>query len=277
MNRFGFIDSSGILKTDPFLGTGLLVVRNVGDITDKLCKNGVPAKQIVNANKKRLIENLVAAGNHEEAVRILMSNARFEMKFDNVRASIEKLYEKMIDIFFSDAENRFSATVVKRLAEPHAADGMDDTWETYTDFSADLVLREMKALPNDSLCVVVDEISRPRKKSLSLEDTLLAKIRNESARDSAVDFSKVFGALSIESHSNFLLQLCDILLGAVVYDYKRQAGLVSMKISNRKEHLVNRIRQTLKVKTLGAPFEVSTPAFFSVSEMSQSRLPLIGS
>ena len=47
MKMFCFTDSSGILKSDRFFGTGLLVVKNVGDLGDKLNKNSQPVKVFV--------------------------------------------------------------------------------------------------------------------------------------------------------------------------------------------------------------------------------------
>ena len=54
MNRFCFIDSSGIIKSDPFFGTGLLIVKNIGDMADKLNKNSQPAKEKARQNKNTL-------------------------------------------------------------------------------------------------------------------------------------------------------------------------------------------------------------------------------
>ena len=112
----------------------------------------------------------------------------------------------------------------------------------------------------------MDEITRPRNKPLSLEDTLLSKIRTEVLKDNVMNFDKVFGALNIESHSNFLMQLSDLLLGAVMYDYKKKAGLVSDQIKRRKEPLVNKIRNALKVDDLAHTFTDDSLAYFDISE-----------
>jgi len=62
MRRFCFTDSSGILKSDRFFGTGLLIVKNVGDLGDKLYKNGQPAKALVKGAKNRRIDALLSQG-----------------------------------------------------------------------------------------------------------------------------------------------------------------------------------------------------------------------
>ncbi|MEK9184658.1 MAG: hypothetical protein AAB866_00645, partial [Patescibacteria group bacterium] len=211
MKRFCFTDSSGILKSDRFFGTGLLVVKNVGDLGDKLCKNSQPAKTLVKISKNNRIEFLLRNGNKDEVITMLKGNYRFEMKFDHVGSKmVFPHYESMIDIFLSDPDNRFSAMVIDKQNQNFDNGNMGDAWETYTKYVAMLVATEMGKLPpNDELCLVVDEITKPKNKALSLEDTIMSKIREQISKNSSLDFNRVFGCFSIESHSNFLMQLCD--------------------------------------------------------------------
>lgn len=188
------------------------------------------------------------------------------MKFDNVRKTTELYYQRMIDIFLSDKDNRFSAIVVNKEDPTFDGSLIEDTWETYTKYSANLVIQEMKNMPTDKFCVVVDEITKPRTKPLSLEDTLLSKIRAGIIDDRSIQFENVFGAISIESHSNMLMQLCDVLLGAVMYDYKKKAGMTSEKIEARKESLVKKIRDFLKTETLVKKTSDGSVVYFSVNE-----------
>ena len=266
MNKFCFIDSSGIIKQDRFFGTGLLIVKNVGDMGDKLSKNSQPAKQKVQQSKNEKIEALLSLKKKDEVIQILRNSAKFEMKFDTVRPSTQMYYERMIDVFLSDKDNRFSAMIIDKYKAGFNEKEIEDTWETYTKYAATLIVKEMKNIPEDSLCIVVDEISRPRNKLLSLEDTLLIKVRTEVLKDPTLDFDSVFGAFSIESHSNFLMQLSDLLLGAVMYDYKKRFDMVSPAMEKKKETLVKKLRDTFKVKTLAHDFTENTHAHFHVFE-----------
>ena len=266
MNRFCFIDSSGIIKSDPFFGTGLLIVKNIGDMADKLNKNSQPAKEKTRANKNKQIEHLIANGKQDEVIKILRNNSRFEMKFDNIRASTEIYYERMVDIFLSDKDNRFSAMIVDKQNPQFDGSCIEDAWETYTKYAASLIVEELKNLKGDKLCIVLDEITRPRNKPLSLEDTLLSKIRTEINKNPSLNFDDIFGAFSIESHSNFLLQMSDLLLGAVMYDYKRKMGLTSHKTELKKESLVNKLRSTFGVSSLACNFKNDSLAYFNVFE-----------
>jgi len=266
MPRFCFIDSSGIMKEDQIFGTGLLIVKNVGDMADKLNKNSQPAKELAKLSKDKKVEELVASGHSDEAIRLLRNSKRFEMKFDNVSSPKRVFYERMIDIFLSDKDNRFSAMVVNKQHPAFDTNGVEDAWETYTKYAASLVVQEMKNLPDEPFCIIVDEITRPRNKPLSLEDTLLSKIRNEVSKDESLDINRVFGALSIESHSNFPMQLCDLLIGAVMYDFKKKLGLVSQGMENKKDWLVEKLRSSYRVDHLAQDFTNDTFGHFHVFE-----------
>lgn len=76
----------------------------------------------------------------------------------------------------------------------------------------------------------------------------------------------VFGAFAIESHSNLAMQLCDVLLGAVLYEYKRKFNLNSSRTEAKKEPIVSKIRTTLGVTTLADEFTENSRAYFNVFE-----------
>ena len=268
MKRFCFTDSSGILKSDRFFGTGLLIVKNVGDLGDKLCKNAQPAKALTKESKNKRIEFLLSQGAKDEVISMLRGNYRFEMKFDHVgNQNTLPYYESMIDIFLSDSENRFSAMIVDKQSMYFDSDSMGDAWETYTKYIAMLVATEMARLPiGDELCLVVDEITKPQNKPLSLEDTIMSKVREQLSKNPALDFNKVFGCFSIESHSNMSMQLCDVLLGAVMYDYKKKNNMNSRATEFKKEPIVKKIRTSLGVLTLASEFTDSSKAYFNVFE-----------
>ncbi len=267
MRRFCFSDSSGILRSERFFGVGLLIVKNVGDLGDKLYKNSQPAKAKVKESKNRRIENLLSQNKKDEVIQMLRGNYRFEMKSDNIgNPNLLPHYLSMVDIFLADHDNRFSAMIVDRQNPAFDHAGLQDEWESYTKYTALLVKKEMQQLPVDELCVVVDEITKPRTKALSLEDTILGKIRTEIANDQNLDFNNIFGAFTIESHSNLPMQLSDVLLGAVMYDYKKRYGMNSALTESKKEPFVSKIRNELGVQTLASEFTHNTKAYFNVSE-----------
>jgi len=267
MSRFGFIDSSGIIKKDRFFGVGLLMIKNVGCLSNKLVKNYQSAYNTAKENKNIAISRLIDAGKKDEVINMLRNNKRFEMKFDNLKLSLQPHYKKMVDIFFSDKENRFSAMVIDKDESNFDEAYINDAWEAYTGYSATLVLREMRNLQNDKLCLIVDEITKPKSKAFSLEETFLSKLEFKTKKDQAVDFTNIFGAISIESHSNALMQLSDVLLGAVMYDFKKKNELISAMMERKKEELVKKIRETISIDNLAREdFTKHSPVYFSVFE-----------
>lgn len=269
MNRFVFIDSSGIIKQDKFFGVGLLVMReNIGDLVNKLSKTYQAAQSIVKINKDTALNQLLKNERKDEVIKILHKNKRFEMKFDNVRPSTKPYYKRMVDVFFSDRKNRFSAMVIDKEKPGFDANLINDTWEAYTGYSTSLVVREVRNLKDDKLCLIIDEITKPHNKPFSLEETFIKKLKFKITKDKDKDLNldNIFGVLSIESHSNILMQLTDILLGAVIYDFKKKNSLTSINTEKRKEDLVKDIRKTLGINNLAQDFTKHSPAYFSVFE-----------
>ncbi len=173
----------------------------------------------------------------------------------------------MIEIFFSSSENRFAAMIVDKENPSFDANRINDSWDAYTGFSASLVLREMRNFKHDGICLVVDEITKPNSKALPLEDELVRKLTHKiknSEKDLEISCDNVYGAISIESHSNQLMQLNDVLLGLVMYDFKKKAGLISQKVEKKKERLVEEVRNKLTIDTLAQDFTKHSPSYFSV-------------
>ncbi|MDZ7587395.1 MAG: hypothetical protein U0946_06590, partial [Patescibacteria group bacterium] len=57
------------------------------------------------------------------------------------------------------------------------------------------------------------------------------------------------------------------LLGAVMYDYKKNIGLISEKLSQKQEPVAEKIRNILKTKSLAANKTFHNPNYFSVWEL----------
>lgn len=271
MNRFAFSDSSGVIKKDRFFGVGFLIIKDVGTISHLLTKNRQSAQNIRGKNKDAAITRLLSSNKKDEVIKILSNSKRFEMKFDNVRPSLIQYYQKMVDIFFSNKNNRFSAMIVDKNHPSFSGVFANDTWDAFISYAATLMLREMSNLSGDNICLLVDEISKPNSKQLTLEDALMEKINNKIRHTKKPQYqgispNMVFGALSIESHSNNLMQLTDVLLGAVMYDFKEKVGLVSEKMKRKKEVLLLQIKNTLGVQTLAQDFTKHSPVYFSVFE-----------
>ena len=79
----------------------------------------------------------------------------------------------------------------------------------------------------------------------------------------------IFGVSRLESHSSLLLQVVDILLGCVMFDYKNQVGLISEKLAVKQEMVVERLREKLNTKSLAQNKTYHKPNYFSVWEFNK--------
>jgi hypothetical protein len=60
------------------------------------------------------------------------------------------------------------------------------------------------------------------------------------------------------------MQLSDILLGSVMFDVKKNAGILSNKLQRRKEEVVEVLRKGLGKPRLDEQFTVHKPVYFHV-------------
>ena len=113
--------------------------------------------------------------------------------------------------------------------------------------------------------IVLDELPKPKQISSSLEEVIMNKIRGQCARKYPnQELCSLLGAIRIESHSTLLMQLCDVLLGAVMFDYKKGGGIISDKLQRRKEEVVAVLREGVGKSMLATPFTVHKPVYFHV-------------
>lgn len=68
-----------------------------------------------------------------------------------------------------------------------------------------------------------------------------------------------------------MLQLVDILLGAVLYDFKNAGGLISDKLRQRQGVFVEVIRDTFNRSTIAAHFTANKPSYFNVWKMKWKK------
>lgn len=155
--------------------------------------------------------------------------AGFEAKWTKVSPGGVRLYRDWIDYFFDDDDLHFRAVVVpdKSLLQ-HNAFGQDhDTWYYKMYFSMLKTILD----PNARYRIYLDiKDTRSAPKVAHLHDVLA---------NSVYDFSRqiVERVQPVRSHEIEILQLADLLIGAVSYANRGHAG------SPAKQALVDRVRE----------------------------------
>lgn len=261
-----YIDASGTFDPkDRFFGVGMLTVKNPGPLTDLLHPTFQRVMAISQVYRNQKLDALKNQGKIDEAIDMLKKSKKFELKFDRLTPTKFDHYKEMLRIFLNDNENRFAVMVIDRQHKNYDGSFFKTTWDAYTSYLATLVSRELTNLPNEEMFLVLDEISKPKQIAKSLEEVVMEKIEKQCARKySDKKICVITNATRIESHSNLLMQLCDVLLGSVMFDYKKSAKILSDKLQKKKEEVVAVLRTGLSKDKLDQSFTVNKPVYFHV-------------
>ena len=167
-------------------------------------------------------------------------SSTFEVKWNKVSPSGQKLYRDLIDYFFDDDDLHFRAVVVpdKSKLDHSRFDQDHDTWYYKMYFTM------LSAVLTQDHCyrIYLDiKDSRSQRKVAKLHEVL---------SNSVYDFSReiVERVQQVRSHEIEMLQLADLLIGAVAYENRGLSG------NQGKEALVRRMKErsryTLRHSTL---------------------------
>lgn len=181
-----------------------------------------------------------------------------EIKWSKVSAKKLPLLISLVDVFFS-SNATFSAFVTdKRKHNVIARFG--GLFEAYEALARQLVRASIKR--GETTFVIADQYSAPP------GDTFEESVRDDVNR--ALQRTAVAGVCRMRSQGIDLLQLIDLLLGAVVYEYKAQSGVVSLANYKPKVQLLEHIKQQAGVSTFVGGYKDSR---LNVADYARVRKP----
>lgn len=272
-NYFAFIDESGNSNQERFFGLGLLIINNdLGDFYDEMKSFYDKVADIARNNKLVKISELRQQGDNQQLAEIAKSSKRFELKFKYINSTNNLIYKSLITKYFSFLNTRFCALVIDRnKINPYTKnDGQRiNPWDAYIQQAAMLIANNLKNIFPCKICVLADDLSRPSTVKKSFENSLADSIRNRL--DKKGMNCEVFGVSRLESHASLMIQIVDILLGCVMYDYKKPAGLVSIRLAGKQEIVVSMLRNGLGTKSLAQNKTYHKPNYFSVWELEKKQ------
>lgn len=262
-NYFAFIDESGNSTQERFFGLGLLIIDDeIGDFYDKMKSYYDKAKDIAYKNKLLRIQTLKETSELEQLAKIAGSSKNFELKFKYINSTNNDVYKSLIDQYFVYQKVKFCALVVDRGKHKSEL----NPWDAYIHEASMLIANNIRNISPCQICVLADDLTRPstitKSFERSLSDAIGARLKKVGSGD------KVFGVSRLESHASLLLQIVDILLGCVMYDYKQNIGLISDKLSAKQDVVVSRVRDYLGTKSLANSHTYHKPNYFSIWEFS---------
>lgn len=232
-----FVDETGGLHeaSQPVFGVGLLVVRDVAQLTDllhttSLNLNGSMRQKRLALQRRLYAESAAAVGIKD--LQFLMRRSRHhEYKFTEVRPYNVQEYKAILNVFFSVFSSEFHAILIERSPRSLAHCGKD-SWPTYVFATKALLKRRLKE-PSFVCC---DWQGKPKKHDISLEDELCT-------------LKQVEGCLRMTSETSPFLQVVDLLVGAASFDWRDERGFISESTaSTAKRDLVRFVKSRLGMR-----------------------------
>ena len=210
-----FIDETGVLtsssREQPVYGIGLLVVHDPVAITDALYKTHFGFISERATRRRELIEDIRDRGERpqlDELNKLLWSTRHHEYKFTEVSDHNIQDYVDLLNVYFSFAALEFHSLIIDR-SEPNFSfkDWGADPWAAYVNIGRELLKRRLKR----DVFAIVDLQGKPDKSDYRLEDVFCS-------------LAHVKGCIRATSEMSVFLQLTDVLLGCVQFDWKDQHG-----------------------------------------------------
>jgi len=244
---FVFIDETGNNTQERYLGIGCLLVpvELVGDYYELLKSSYGKILQVVKDKEAEIVADITG----EQLLNFYKGRTNtYEMKFKSINASTLERYSWLITQYFKLEHVRFCSLVIDKHKYP-VPDGMD-----YFDaYIHQLTMLIRNNVGDSSFVVLPDDITVPNQKSYEriLQDNLVTKHKKNC-----------FGVCRIESHSSLFIQMVDVLVGAVAYDFK--SG-----INPHRKSIAEKIARKVRKESLNQSFTTTAPNYFSVWEYSR--------
>jgi hypothetical protein len=213
--KFCFLDESGSLnnKNEPYFTLGILKMSQPYYLQNKI-----------------LYERI-------------KSNFHDELKFNKLSKSNIQFAKTIIDAIFNTRSLNFYSYTTHKSSKYFKNNFSDNEWNAYEDITLKLL---NAVLSNQEILILVaDHIVTPEDVKYEVN---VKKIFNCNKKRLAIA-----GVCRFDSKSNDLLQVADLLIGAITYDLKKQAGIVSG--DKYKIELVNYLKQNLGAECFTGGFK----------------------
>jgi hypothetical protein len=153
-----------------------------------------------------------------------------EIKWSRVSAKKLPLLKALVDVFFASPATLSIFVTDKQRYDPIARFG--GQFRAYECLSRQLVRASIRR--GETMFLIADEYSTPPAESFeeNVRDHVNKKLRRKA----------IAGVYRMRSNGVDLLQLIDLMLGAVVYEYKSTRGVVGMEAHKPKVQLLEHIK-----------------------------------
>lgn len=235
-NYIGFLDETGVLTQDKnqrFFGLGLLKLYDASKLYSELWKLKNKAESEVSRYRSS---------------KFLIANKPFEFKFSQINNTNYRFYLNLLKIYFKIHNLRFSAIVIDKEKNIENIDKYN-IWENYICLSCELIKNNI--FTDEKMFVIADYFSKPNHSKKFWE----TEVHN---------IPGVYNAIMLESYSTLFLQLTDILIGAVTYDYK--ITIQRLKPNNAKLNILKFVKEKLGINSIKKNIKENKSNFFCIKD-----------
>lgn len=221
-NYFAFIDESGVLdessKVQPYFAVGFLRIDDTSKIGEKLTQKHYDYFSVQKEKRKNMLHGLKEHPrilSQDDLNLLLVSTRHYEYKFTNVTHTTLERYKSFVDTAF-EFPIYFCALVIDKTDPLFNSLIYKNYWLAYIKYAK--MLCQNNCGEGNKLCVIADYMNRPSDTETYFESELNM-------------LPNVFNTLRAHSETFTLLQMCDLMLGSVVFQWRQKNGFV--KDSNR--------------------------------------------
>lgn len=229
-----FLDETGALHQpdQPLFAVGLLMVHDIPTLTDALYTASFNFNARIRQRRlalQRDIREVHAGSARLEEFQLLLAKTRHhEYKFTGINAANLQDYISLLNLFFACDSSEFHVIVVERGPEALEYFGKE-SWSSYIRVTKLLLERRLR-VPSFLCC---DWQAKPKGHQLILEEEC-CKLDN------------VTGCVRLMSEMSPFLQVVDLLLGTVSFDWRDAHGWTARSSSSDlKRQLVTFVKDKL--------------------------------
>lgn len=176
---------------------------------------------------------------YERTVR----NFHDELKFNKLSKNNIKFAKFVIDSFFETKSVNFYSYTTKKDSWYFKKNFEGDQWEAYEKITFKLM--DAALSEHEILILIADHVTVPK--------TTRFEVNTKKNFNSSKKRLALAGVCRFDSRSNDLLQIVDLLIGAITYDLKLSDGIVHG--STYKSELVDYLKKNLEVDTFRDRFK----------------------
>lgn len=241
----GFMDETGVLHQESnqrFFALGLLKIADTSTLSDAL-------QRLKNRSQDMLRKEAIQKG-------YTPSSNQFEFKFNSITKSSYKMYYELIDLFFSFSNLSFSCLIFDKMNNHiNIPAYFNNIWDAYIAYSKLLIKNNVNITNGESICIIADYLGKPKESPLFFEKEV-------------GELEGVYNVCMLESHAALFIQLVDVLIGCIAFDYKIFRGQTK-QIDEYKMNVCLFLKKKLDKNSLEGNFTIQDPCYFNVWEFKK--------